>query len=687
MTPQSVETSEIAAKPGDPQGKPAAGGAPGARVNNQFDIWPSLRLSDLDIPGAIAFGASDSTTGNDQLFALVCDGAIVPRMDMMNKLRDIHCEELLNLVDWGIAPWIVNQEPGSGSSRVMVIYERPNDKRLFSSLSAVIPPMSEYDVMRNVLMPAVKGLSHLGAHGVTHRAIRPTNMFYRDATHKSIIFGDCVTTPPAYAQPMVFESLESAMANPAGRGPGEQCDDVYALGVTLLFLLLGRHPLPELDDEALLVARLAHGSYATLVSKMQVPASLNEPLRGMLHDDPKRRWSVQDLEKWLIDHSRKPPTSIQMQKSDRPFHFEGHDYYNCRSLAHAIARQWRASSMAGRKKELMTWLERGLGDVTRRDMVEHSYDLPSVGDGAGAPILNARLAMALDPIAPLRYKNFSASIDGIGPTLIACIGDSAKTQEIAEMVRAELEIDWLNMQRAGGRDLGGFAGTFRRLGNYIKSPLPGLGIERCLYEMNPGQHCLSPLIAQEHVVTITQLLPALEKNASREGPPFDRHIAAFIADRLDSDVSKMLDLTANRDPARAATGLLALYTTLQQKLGPASLPGLTRWLAKCCLPIIAGYHNRAVRKRLETGIANLIKGGSLPALQNFLVRGDILQADEVGFAVAVNRYAKIASEVTFLESGGASNPARTRLYGQQIAAACSAVLAVLVIGVLSVVKL
>ena len=81
----------------------------------------------------------------------------------------------------------------------------------------------------------------------------------------------------------------------------------------------------------------------------------------------------------------------------------------------------------------------------------------------------------------------------------ACVNDAGKTQELAELVRAELHIDWLNLQRVGGRDFGDMVSVYRRLGNYIRSPLPGLGIERCLYELNPGQHCLSPLMPLKHL--------------------------------------------------------------------------------------------------------------------------------------------------------------------------------------------
>lgn len=686
MSLQSPEEIASAVKPGASPEASALGASSAVRLNDRFDIWPNSRLSELDSPGATAFAVSDASTGRDRFFALVSDGQIVPRTSMMKPLLDIRCDELMTLVDWGTVTWPAEQAMGPECNRLIAIYGRPAGKKLIDDLAKLSPPMSEYDILRYVLPPAIKALSQLHEHKLTHRAIRPTNLFYRDATQQSIVFGDCAMSPPAYAQPAVFESLESAMASPLGRGPGEHSDDVFALGVTVLFLLLGRRPMPELDDEALLEARLASGSFAALVGKTPIPASLSDAMRGMLSDDPQRRWVAEDLEKWLIDRNRKPPRSILIQKSERPFHFEGRDYFNCRSLAHGIARHWRSTALGERKKELLNWIERGMGDVVRRDAVAKAFELPSVSVGSGAAILNARLAVALDPNAPLRFKSFDTVIDGIGPALTACLGDSAKTQELAEMVRAGLPETWLGFRRPDDRDLGDMIGLYRDIGEHLKNPRPGAGIERCFYELNPGQHCLSPLIEQQHVVSIQQLLPALEKIAPREGPPMDRHIAAFIADRLGGDVGRQIELAFMRDLLQAAVGLLDLYAMLQRKFGPAKLPNLTRWLATCSRPILASYHHRAIRKRMEAELPGTIKSGSVIKLQQFLVHSEQWKADAAGFAAAVNRYAKMASEIMFLQSGGASDPTRSQRYGQKFAAVCSAILAALAIVMITMVK-
>ena len=163
----------------------------------------------------------------------------------------------------------------------------------------------------------------------------------------------------------------------------------------------------------------------------------------------------------------------------------------------------------------------------------------------------------------------------------------------------------------------------------------------------------------------------------------DRHIAAFIADRLGGSAAGQVEQTFYRDPVHLAVGLLDLYAMLQRKFGPAQLPGPTRWLATCSRPILASYHHRTIRKRMEAELPGVIKSGSVIKLQAFLVQNEHWKADAAGFAAAVSRYAKAESEIVFLRSGGASDPSRSKRYGRKFAAACSAMLAALAIVILS----
>jgi len=645
--------------------------ASGVRLKDRYQIWSDAPLDGFDSPSARAYAVTDSASGNEGFFALVSDGELLCRDDVLQAMQDVRASSLMRLVESGHIWW-----PRDKRRRRVMIFERPGGARLMQDLASPIQPMSESQALRSVLAPAISALSYLSVVGVVHRAIRPTNLFYSDTTRQSVFLGECASAPPAFFQPALFETIESAMSHPAGRGNGVRGNDIYSLGVTLLYLLLGRNPAPHLSDKELLAAKLAQGSFTALAARAPIPTAMREPLRGMLQDDPVQRWDLADLQGWVSERRLKPVQIISNDRAMRPLGFEGQNYYTCRNLAHALAQNWRSAAMGDRKIELGSWIERSLGDNRRREAVERAFDNRFAGSGmsgesAACAMLNARISLALDPDAPLRYKTLSSMSDGIGAYLATHFSDANALQEFSELVRGGLAVFWLDLQPKSDREANTLVMQFRKLNGFLRDPRPGFGYERCLYELNPGQHCLSPLVERECVVDIADLLPALEKIAKgmNEGLPFDRHLAAFVATREKSDLSQALTLVGNRaKPMESAMGLLSLFATLQWRYGPESLPELTRWVMAGAEPLMGNYHHRSARKRAEAELPRILQQGSIVGLYNFLLNGALRKQDETGFAEAVAAYAKAETEIAFLESGGATNPRRARELGYRIAA-------------------
>jgi hypothetical protein len=666
-----------------------AGADSGVRLKDRFQIWSDSPIGTLDSPSARAYAVTDEVSGNEGFFALVSDGELLCRDDVMATLHDVRSTTLMRLVENGHVWW-----PRDNRRRRVAIFERPGGARLMESLTSPVQPMGELQSIRSLLAPAISALGYLSAIGVVHRAIRPTNLFYSDATRQSCLLGECVMAPPAFFQPSLFETIEAAMAHPAGRGNGIRGNDIYALGVTLLYMLLGRNPVPHLSDKDLLAAKLAQGSFTTLVSRAPIPTAMREPLRGMLQDDPVHRWDLADLQAWVSERRLKPVQILHNDRAMRPLSFEGQNYYTCRNLAFALTENWRSAAMSDRKVELGSWIERSLGDQRRREAVESAFDnrfsgAGMSGESSARAMLNARLALALDPDGPLRYKTFAAMTDGVGSYLATHFNDANALQDFNEIVRGGLPIFWLDMQHAGDREANNLVMQFRKLNSFLRDPRPGFGYERCLYEMNPGQHCLSPLVERECVVEIAELLPALEKIATgmTESLPFDRHLAAFVGARAQGDLSQALAMVGNRgNSMEAAMGILSLFAALQWRHGPESLPELTRWIMSSAEPLLGNYHHRSARKRAEAELPRVMKAGSIVGLYNFLLNGDLRKQDEAGFAEAAMRYSKAETEIAFLESGGATNPRRAREMGYRMAALFTAAVGIAAVVLLTLAR-
>ena len=63
---------------------------------------------------------------------------------------------------------------------------------------------------------------------------------------------------------------------------------------------------------------------------------------------------------------------------------------------------------------------------------------------------------------------------------------------------------------------------------------PVFGIERVMYSLNTYATCLSPIVANDYITDLPDLLLCLDKNASESPEKFnlDRHLIAFIAAKL-----------------------------------------------------------------------------------------------------------------------------------------------------------
>jgi serine/threonine protein kinase len=132
-----------------------------------------------------------------------------------------------------------------------------------------------------------------------------------------LVFGQCVSTPPAVTQPVVYETIESGLAAPTGRGKGSLSDDMYSVGVTTLALLIGHSPCLGLSDDEIISRKFEMGSYWALLGDERVSLTMMEPLRGLLNDNPQKRWGLEDLVYWINGRRLNPKSQMLPPKAGR----------------------------------------------------------------------------------------------------------------------------------------------------------------------------------------------------------------------------------------------------------------------------------------------------------------------------------------------------------------------------------
>lgn len=678
--------------PPPPEAAPAPTPAPAptsysggpVRLRDRYLIDPNAPIPELDSPSAKAYAAEDRRDPGRNLFALICTPGLPPRVNVIGLQKANPIRGLLPVVDWDAINW-----PPLSQRSMAVIFERPMGGRLIDAIISGRVRISEHELIRRYIEPLSAALQGLGTLGVAHRAIRPDNIFFMDKEGQTVVLGDGVTAPAGFDQPLICETIERAMTSPAGRGEGDSRDDMYALGVTMVLILLGQNPVGNLSEDDLLHAKVEHGTYATLCGGTRISLSFIEPLRGMLSDDVEERWGPPELDLWINGRKMTPIQRKPARRASQPFSFGGRDHVSPRTVARAFSMNVADGARALKEGALFdTWVRRHLSDPALADRLQGIVDQARVFEGqpnGSDEVIVARIAMFLDPAGPVRYKGFSFMLDGYGAALAVDLLRRGDMQVGAEALAREMPETWIAAQGKSRAETLEIMKTYTQLKGFLKITDPGYGVERVLYEMNHSLPCQSPFIIQEYVTTIEELLPALDRVANRveaKSKPLDRHVTAFISARFQQDIHPHLKALAATKEETSLIGMLSLLAFLQWKLRIETLLGLSSWVGGLLGPAINTYYSRTTRRDIEREIPRLVRKGSLPEIFDLIDNAEKRRVDAEGYGAAQTEFIAAEAEIQDLQGVDGSRLAKAERTGQQAAAMSSIVLSMLIVTVL-----
>ena len=650
--------------------------APGGVGLGDYQIYPEQPLPGLSAGNNVAYRARSRARPEHAFFALVCDPAALPRIEIMSAVRKIASATLLTPLEWQVIDW-----PPGDRRNLAIVFDKPEDGRLVASLGETIAPLGDDAVIRDYLVPIVATLRALVGAGIVHGAINPTNILFREALRRRVVLGECVSTAAAARQPTAFLPIEAALAAPAARGRGQLADDVFALGVTTAFLVLGGNPVAGLAEDALMRARIDVGSYGAIIADRRIPVGMVELLRGLLADDPKLRWSLAEIDEWLVSRRFVLRQGVAMRRATRPFEFDGRPYVVPRALSYAFAGNVDAAAQAVKSRDFEIWAHRALGDevgITLVKAAQHESAAAGPAEHRDAALVS-RICIALDWHAPVRYRTLVAAVDGLGGALARAFLEQAPVQTIAEAISLRLPQFWLSARSPPPSEHVTLGKLFERLRGLLDDRRLGCGVERVLYELNPTLHCLSPLVEKDHVFALAGFLAALERQAAGRadgGELFDRHSAAFIATRFKTAAGEWVEGLASSDHTTRLVGILRVLARLQAHGGPPAVPNLVKWAACQAASLVEAYHHRPTRKRLAKQFEKAAQAGRLIDLMLIIDNPAEKQRDADGYAEAKRAHAAVAGELSRLSAGAVNRPQQAARLAGQMAASFATLVAV-----------
>jgi hypothetical protein len=626
----------------------------------RYRVLGDQRFAVFDAPGLQAYRAIDTEHADYAVYAVATDLALPQRQRVLQPLLTQNVPGLINPLAAGIVPLGAERR-----LRNVVILERPEGGTLAESGLLTVQEM-----LTHILPPLLDAIEGLAARDLTHRGIRPDNIFFLGRERQSPVLGQCVCGLPGAAQPAIYEPVERAAALAEGRGEATIIADYYALGVTIAGLLSGRDPA-KIEDAYRL--RVQHGSYATLIGRLRFSPMIDGLLHGLLNDDQTQRWGVEKVRRWRNNTWSRPRPWVGDRQAPRHVMFRGREFRQARLLAHEFGNNIRDAAAAIRDAGFDIWVRHSLADTTAAERIR-----TALGRDAGADPgyqdseaeLVARVCSVLDPLGPIRFRDLCVMRDGIGPMVAAALADGnrEKLRSIAALLGSPILTEQAGFLPSEPQGLTSpVAAAMRAI---VRDPAVGCGLERCLYELNQTLPCLSPLV-EGAAETLNDLPMALDKAVAAADTPrnlLDRHVAGFLAARSRHFERRLVEISqSEKSPVKQALTMVHLLAEMQRYHRPVALHALCAWAAGTLVPVIKAIHGASLRKRLLDEMPALAVKGDLAHLLSRMKLMELTEQDQVAFHHAKARHQQLGAAIVALDRGGAARTAKANEWGQRLA--------------------
>lgn len=617
--------------------------------SDHFQIATKLPLHAFKTNFATAYTVLQDGNPADSLMAYVTDSPYPIQSEYIQNLMTLDYTDMIRIVEYKKVKWLADD-----TMQFAVLVTKPQGERLLEPGQTQLTPYAMHDLERFFVRPILSFLRNLELTQMSHGNINPYNLYFKREKNGPLMLGENFMAPAAFSQMSLFEPIDRAISQYTGKGPGGSINDVYALGVTILSMITGEIPLGNLPIEEMLKIKLERGSYSAFTKAVEIPASVNELFRGTLNDDADNRWGLEEIENWFSDHKQNPRQPQKIIKAARFYEFEGEQYIDTKSIALAFGLHPNAALKVIENGLFLNWLQRSFSD----QHIYQNIDELVKGDGTNAVKIDSRIlseiCMLLDQSLPLFYKDLRILPVGLGTALMEAFLFDKNPALFLELLANRLPQKWLTNQSSPDFHMKMTAQSLDVAASFIEKKGPGLGLERLLYELNPDLYCISPKVIRYKVLTLSDLLLALEENAKAkdfETEIVDPHILAFLADRQTRiDAYYLNQLSGDFSTEAKAVALTYILSESSRTARIDSLPNLATLLFNRLLSFIQKLHDidkqEIIKKQLEMHASN----GNLAEMSKIVMDENLLTQDAASYQLAQNEYTRIAHSIDSLNA-------------------------------------
>lgn len=661
-------------------------GVPPVLLKGEIEIYPDQRLEHLDQGTIKAFAAK--TQDGTPCFSMICDRGLVSQAHLAIKYHSVNTPFLPKLMGFGTVYWTLeNQE------RFVFVYENKLGKPAGQGQSGVGLGLKSDYVINTAMRNLVSLLKSLRDSAFVHGNIRLQNLYDGQGTGlEKCMMGEMLSSPPGYFQPVLYETIERGTASLLGRGPGTFEDDMYSFGILLAVLVRQHDPMEGLTDEEIILHKIEHGSFASLISRDRLPANILELLRGLLNDDIQQRWTIDDVLVWMDGRRVSPKQgAVITTKASRPLDFLSQKFLRPSVLALKLPQDPSAGVPLIEGGELFLWLNRSLQDKETELRFEDAVELAKQQGTSGiyADRLAALVAVALKPNLPLMYRSLRFRPEALGRMLVNAVLTKKDLSPYIEQFQGNMIAFWAKYALVFGIDCGDVVTRTEMCRNFLRQTIIGYGLERCVYYLCPDAPCLSEKFSQYHVRTPEDLLMAFEKISHTSNRPtsfFDRHVVAFLSVRDKGTIDPYVPDLNSEQKFRQIGGALRVLAGIQKRAKLPPVPGVSAWVSEQLGTLADRFHDREERKKIKEQIQKLREKGDLSKLEALFDNYQALQADMRNFSQTMKIYQSLKKEYFNLQDALEHDAKFGFDTGRQMASLVSGVIAAIIVFLFLVMK-
>lgn len=591
---------------------------------------------------------------NEEVFAIIFDRSFCYSSSTLQALKGANVKGLNNLLTYSLV-----RISALKAYHLIAIVEKYNYSYTLANYIEKNGPLSADQITRSLIPTLINVLAFCEKNNIPAGNINASNIVV--TSNNEFILKTFITTYPHFHQNSNFLAPEIAECLEAGRYIPSVCADIYALGIVVFYALTGKQPWTDYENTYQYNSeRFEQTTFKLLVNKRRISDQFKIFFKWTLQDNAGIRWKLRNIFEWISGGHFKAPSFEKAIDSASLLSFNGHNFGNLRSISYALSLNWDEAIKFINDDKLVKWAQRHhLNSNMSEDIqqiLKNEQSSKSVGNVSsdGSRKLT-KLLSVIDAFGPMRFKTIAFSTYSV-PNLLYHLVIQNKKGFAEFIVKSLVDQLWrISDNQNSGSDLD--ATTSYRYTEiaklYSSNTSSAYGLERITYMLNPHIPCLSPILSEDYVTNISELLSSLDKIAGQNPEKFnlDRQIIAFTAAKIDIRQEVNLKILKNF-PKFSDNPLiygLSILSIAQQYEPSLKIPNLCKVLTNKIIELFDEFlHNTKFKDQLKEKLTELAKTGSLAKIVELLYDQNPFINDYNGFYSANMEIQKLKHQIAAL---------------------------------------